>query len=77
MLIVVTFSLIGIAAVLFFLRFLSAMNSDLNSGVQSARQHPAVRVERIPRRARVRRPAPAITLVCSRSRLVLRPRQVS
>jgi hypothetical protein len=46
MLIVVTFSLIGIAAVLFFLRFLSAMNSDLNSGVQSARQHPAVRVER-------------------------------
>jgi len=68
--VVATFFLICIAAVLFFLRFLSALNSDM----QSAQKHPAVRIERIQRGARAHRPTPAITLVCSRSRRVLRPR---
>lgn len=59
--------------------FLLALHSEL----RSARERPQARIERITGRihrgtgTRVRRPAQAITLVCSRSRLVVRPSQVS
>jgi hypothetical protein len=59
--------------------FLFALHSEL----RSARERPPARIERISGRIhrgtepRVHRPAQAITLVCSRSRLVVRPSQVS
>jgi hypothetical protein len=70
MAVLATFILICIAAVLFLLRFLFALNSD----IQTARKHPAVRIERIQRKARARSSVSAITLVYSRSRPVLHPR---
>jgi hypothetical protein len=68
-----TFILICIAAVLFLLRFLFALNSD----IQTSRKHPAVRVERIERGTRVCGSERAITVVYSRSRLFVRPRKAS
>jgi len=72
---VVTIFTIGILVVVFFF----ALHSEL----QSVRKRPPSRSERISGRihrgtgSRVRKPAQAITLVCSRSRLVVRPSQVS
>lgn len=65
----ITVSTICIASLLFFLLILFARNTR----VRSSRKRPAARIERVQRGTRVRGPAHAITLVYSRSRLVLRP----
>ena len=78
MLVLAVFLSIGAAAVFFLLRFFFALESEL----RSARRDSTARVEtnsagRFRSATRVRDSAPAITLVNSRSRLALRPRQVS
>ncbi len=76
MLVLAIFFSICIAAVLFMLRFLLALDSE----VRSLQTYPAARLERVSTGqagARVRESAPAITLVHSRSRMALRPSRAS
>jgi hypothetical protein len=78
MMILAIFLSICAVAVLFLLRFLTALDSE----IKSARTRPVARMERISTDRvrhgnRVRGSAPAITLVYSRSRLAVRPRPVS